>query len=259
MAKIQIGTSGYSFQDWRGVFYPRDIPDGEMLSFYAQHFPCAEINSTYYRIPHPRVFHHLTNKTPPNFEFIVKVHADVTHNRKDYDSSMMDLSEAIQPLIDERKFTGYLAQFPYSFKNSFESRKYLIHISELTGEWPLFTEFRHSGWAIPPIYDFLKQKKISYVNVDEPELPNLLPRQKVTTTDTAYFRFHGRNKEAWWDKAKGDRYDYMYSKPEIEELKQDVLTILERVKKLYLFFNNCHHGQAAQNALDMKSLFLEHE
>ena len=255
MAEIQIGTSGYSFQDWRNVFYPQDIPNGEMLSFYSQYFSCAEINSTYYRIPHPRVFQHMVHKTPPKFEFIVKVHADVTHTRKDPDRSVADLIEALQPVVEEGKFYGFLAQFPYSFKNRFESRKYLIHLSEIIGDWPIFTEFRHRSWAIPPLYDFLKQHGISYVCVDEPGLPNLIPPQCVTTTDIGYVRFHGRNKETWWNRDKGDRYDYMYSKTELEQWKQDITGILERVKKLYLFFNNCYHGQAARNAIDMKALF----
>ena len=259
MAEIQIGTSGYSFQDWRGVFYPFDIPDGNMLNFYSKHFSCAEINSTYYRIPHPRVFQHMANKTPANFDFVVKVHAEVTHKRKDPDISIADLFEAVQPLIDNGKFFGFLAQFPYSFKNNFESRKYLLHVSEQIGEWPLFLEFRHLSWDTPPIYNLLKQQKIGYVNVDEPELPNLLPPQNVTTTDIGYFRFHGRNKNTWWDRDRGNRYDYLYSKTELEQWKQRVATIIDRVKKLYLFFNNCHHGQAAQNAFDMKALFAENK
>lgn len=251
---ILIGTSGYSFQDWRGVFYPNDIPDGEMLSFYSQHFTCAEINSTYYRIPHSQVFYHMGNKTPPGFEFIVKVHADVTHARRDPDRSVVNLTGALQPLMDQGKFTGFLAQFPYSFKNRFESRKYLIHLSQLSGNWPLFVEFRHKSWASPPLYDFLRHHGIGYVNVDEPDLPNLLPPQQVATTDTGYVRFHGRNREAWWEKDKGDRYDYLYTAPELEKWKEDITGLLDRVKKIYLFFNNCYHGQAAQNALDMKAL-----
>ncbi len=68
---IRIGTSGYSFEDWRGVFYPQDIAKGKMLDFYIQHFDTVEINSTYYRIPHPLVFHRIADKTLENFEFIV--------------------------------------------------------------------------------------------------------------------------------------------------------------------------------------------
>ncbi|MFQ6673254.1 MAG: DUF72 domain-containing protein [Fidelibacterota bacterium] len=257
MNKILIGTSGYSFQDWRGPFYPHGIPDGDMLSYYCGHFPCAEINSTYYRIPHTRVFQHMVGKTPPGFEFIVKVHSQVTHAKKDPARSMADLTEVLQPLMEAEKFHGFLAQFPYAFKNRYESRKYLIQLSDMTENWPIFVEFRHRSWATAPLYDFLKQHKIGYVNVDEPQLPNLMPRQCLITTDVGYVRLHGRNRQAWWDRNKGDRYNYLYSKAELQEWKNDVTAILDRVRKMYLFFNNCYHGQAAQNALDMQHLMAE--
>ncbi|MFQ6675531.1 MAG: DUF72 domain-containing protein [Fidelibacterota bacterium] len=254
MDKIRVGTSGYSFQDWKGPFYPPGLSDGEMLPFYARHFSCVEINSTYYRIPHFRVFEHLVKKTPDDFEFMVKVHAQVTHARKDPHSSITALVQAAEPLMDSGKFTGFLAQFPYSFKNRAESRKYLADVAELAGQWPLYVEFRHKSWDTPPLYDFLKRQNVGYVNVDEPELPNLLPRQCLATTDVAYVRFHGRNRHTWWNGDRGERYDYHYSKPELEPWKRDIAGILDRVMKIYLFFNNCYHGQAAQNALEMKAL-----
>ncbi|MFQ6616723.1 MAG: DUF72 domain-containing protein [Fidelibacterota bacterium] len=257
MNKVRVGTSGYSFQDWRGPFYPAGISDGDMLSFYARHFSCVEINSTYYRIPHSRVFHHMVRKTPPGFEFTVKVHAQVTHGRNHPDRSMRELLQALKPLMDSGKFSGFLAQFPYSFKNKSESRKYLAELSSLTGDWPLYVEFRHKSWATPPLYDFLKGHTMGYVNVDEPDLPNLLPRQCLATNDVAYVRFHGRNRETWWESDAGERYDYSYSTSELEPWKRDITGILDRITKIYLFFNNCYHGQAARNALEMKSLLAE--
>lgn len=254
---ILIGTSGYSFQDWKGPFYPVDISDGEMLSFYAQRFSCVEINSTYYGIPHHRVFRHMVEKTPPQFEFTVKVNAQVTHARKQPHQSMKALNQALGPLMDSGKFSGFLAQFPYSFKNRTESRKYLADLAGLSGDWPLYVEFRHKSWATPPLYEFLRTHNMGYVNVDEPELPNLLPRQCLATTEMAYIRLHGRNRDTWWATDRGERYDYLYTASELEPWKRDVEGILERVMKIYLFFNNCYHGQAAQNALEMKSLLAE--
>tara|TARA_B100001123_G_C15343694_1_gene1036097 strand:- start:5206 stop:5511 length:306 start_codon:yes stop_codon:yes gene_type:complete len=96
---------------------------------------------------------------------------------------------------------------------------------------------------------------IGYVNMDGPALPNLFPRQNVTTTDTAYVLFHVRNSKTWWNTEKGDRYDYRYSPKQLSQWKRDIKSMLESVKKVYLFFNNCHQGQAAQNGL--KSLFGE--
>ena len=255
MTDVRIGTSGYSFQDWKGRFYPSNIPDGKMLLHYVKHFSCAEVNSTYYRIPHPKVFHHMVQKVPENFEFIIKVHSDVTHKREKPESSLDELALAIQPAVDKDMFCGYLAQFPYSFKNKQLNRQYLACLSQLTDQRPLFVEFRHVSWATPPLYDFLRKHHLHYVNVDEPALTNLLPPQTITTSETGYVRFHGRNIAAWWNKNKGDRYDYLYSQEELASWQEDLHGMFDRVKKLYLFFNNCYHGQAAQNALEMKTLF----
>ena len=98
---------------------------------------------------------------------------------------------------------------------------------------------------------------ISYVNVDGPPLPNLFPRQNVTTTDTAYVRFHERNSETWWNVEKSDWYDYLYSSKQLSQWKSDIEPMSEGVKKVFLLINNCHHGQAAQKELKMKALFGE--
>ena len=119
-------------------------------------------------------------------------------------------------------------------------------------------EFRHASWTrVSAIYDFLTSLEIGYVNVDGPPLTNLLQPQNVTTTDTGYVRFHGRNTDTWWNTDKGDRYDYDYSMAQLSQWKTDVNDMLDPVEKVYLFFNNCYHGQAAQNALQMQSLFAE--
>ena len=102
---------------------------------------------------------------------------------------MESLFTSLEPIAQSGRLKGLLAQFPYSFKNS-ESRKYVIHIRELSSDSPLFIEFRHASWtSIDAIYNFLKEMNIGYVNVDGPALPNLLPRQNMTTTDTAYVLF----------------------------------------------------------------------
>jgi len=90
---IHIGTSGYSFKDWKGAFYPTNIESGGMLSFYAQHFKVVEINSTYYAIPKPHVFERMAETTPPDFQFTVKANSRMTHERTDNESVFDQLSQ----------------------------------------------------------------------------------------------------------------------------------------------------------------------
>lgn len=244
----KIGTSGYSYKDWEGIFYPPGLPPGQKLNYYASHFNVVEVNSTYYRIPHAAVFANMGKKVPENFEFIVKTHQETTHVRKDNASSMKSLIEALTPIIEANKFYGFLAQFPYSFKNVTSNRDYLLSTKELSGEHPLFVEFRNWTWNRPEINDFLRQNNIGYVNVDQPALRGLLPAQNIATTDVAYVRFHGRNQQNWWNGTNETRYDYLYSNTELEEWVDRLVALIQNSAKTYIFFNNHPKGKAIQNA-----------
>jgi uncharacterized protein YecE (DUF72 family) len=256
-ARILIGTSGYSFADWKGVYYPEDIPNGKMLDYYAQDFRTVEVNSTYYRIPAAAVFYHMSEKTPEGFEFIVKVHQDVTHKRENPVQSLADLKEALRPLFESGKMKGYLAQFPWGFKFHPSHLQYLKIIAEECRPYPLFVEFRHIGWVRPDVYRFLLENGIGYCCVDEPRLRGLIPPQDVVTNRIGYVRFHGRNAAAWWDSSKGDRYDYRYSKEELKEWLERIRKMHRQAEKIYLFFNNCHMGHAVINAQQMAELLQQ--
>lgn len=251
--EIKIGTSGYSFDDWKGNFYPKDIQKGKMLDFYVQHFPVVEINSTYYRIPHPAVMANIEKKTPDGFEFIIKVPQDVTHKRKEIEPAVKEFRECLIPIEDAGKLKGLLAQFPYSFKFSQNGLAYIKLCAELLKPHQLFVEFRHNGWVNRDMYNYLRDNSIGYTAVDEPQLSGLLKPDMFNTTDTAYLRLHGRNGEKWWN-GGALRYDYNYSHEELREWKQKIVKMENKAKKMYIFFNNCHLGQAVKNANDMMNL-----
>ncbi len=253
--EIQIGTSGYSFEDWRGAFYPPDIEKGKMLDYYVRHFHTVEINSTYYRIPHPIVMSKIAQKTPQGFEFIVKVPQSFTHIRQNLENDRKTFLEALKPLEESNKLSGLLAQFPYSFKCNSNTLDYVCMCKEAVAPHQLFVEFRHVSWVNRTMYDRLKAEGIGYVCVDEPPLPGLLKPDLFATTDTAYIRMHGRNAEQWWNGGEL-RYDYKYSPDILQEWldKIDKMAAKGKVKKLFMFFNNCHQGKAVADAVTMKQL-----
>src|ERR1051326_1803858 len=74
---ILMGTSGFSYDDWRGFFYPEELPKRDMLAYYAQHFPAVEVNASYYQIPPPPTFFQMARKVPRGFQFVVKAHRDM--------------------------------------------------------------------------------------------------------------------------------------------------------------------------------------
>ncbi len=251
--QIRVGTSGYSFEDWWEKFYPADVEKGKMLDYYVKFFPTVEVNSTYYRIPHPAVMANMVKKAPDGFDFILKVPQSFTHRRTDLEKDHIAFRDAIRPFEESGKLSGLLAQFPYSFKFSQDSLEYLSICREMVDPNPLFVEFRHNGWVNRPMYDYLRKEHIGYVCVDEPQLPGLLNPDSFATTETGYIRLHGRNKEHWWNGGPL-RYDYSYSEEELKEWKEKVRKLAEKVKKVYVFFNNCHLGQAARNASDFMKM-----
>lgn len=251
--EIRIGTSGYSFDDWIGPFYPADIKKGKMFDYYQTRFNTVEINSTYYHIPHPAVMANIEKKSPENFEFVVKTPEAITHKRNDIGPVVDQFKECLIPMAEKGKLKGLLAQFPYSFKFSPAGKEYISQCRALLDPHPLFVEFRHNGWVNREIYDSFRKEGIGYVSVDEPQLPGLLKPDLIATTDTAYIRLHGRNGGHWWQ-GGALRYDYNYSQEELQEWKDKVEKLKGKAGKLFIFFNNCHLGQAVKNARQMMTM-----
>lgn len=253
--EIRIGTSGYSFDDWMENFYPQGTAKGKMLDYYVRHFPTVEINSTYYRIPSPMAMNTMAKKAPEGFDFIIKVPQTFTHQRMNLESDLTKYCKAVKPIEDSGKLSGLLAQFPYSFKFNQNNLDYICIINNLLSPRSLFVEFRHNSWVNRNMYDRLRNEGIGYVCVDEPPLNGLLNPDCFATTDTAYIRLHGRNAREWWN-GGALRYDYNYSKDELEEWRLKLIKLEEKkkVNKVYMFFNNCHAGHAVSNALGMNHI-----
>ncbi len=253
--KIIVGTSGYSFADWVGPFYPAGLPKGKMLDYYKDHFHAVEINSTYYGIPHPAVFYNIAKKVPDHFEFMVKTHQSFTHTRKDLKQNFAVFAEAMKPLIERGMLKGYLAQFPFAFKFSQSNLQYLLDSKDFFCDISLYVEFRHISWDSPEVYSALQENNIGFCSVDEPRLEGLFPPKAEVTTRVGYIRFHGRNAVDWWQpRPNSDRYNYSYKKEELADWIKRIDKLRERIDKVYLFFNNCHLGQAVHNAKMMMEM-----
>ena len=113
--RLSVGTCAWSFEDWRGVFYPEHLPAGERLAFYSRHFGAVEIDSTFYHAPSPAVAEHWLEITPPDFVFTAKVPREITHERKLRDSAdaLAAFLAALEPLGE--KLACVLVQLPPFF------------------------------------------------------------------------------------------------------------------------------------------------
>ncbi len=257
MMHIYVGTSGYSYEDWREHFYPRGLGKDKMLAFYACEFSFVEVNSTYYSLVRPEVFRRLAEKTPPGFIFTVKGYKSLTHerekNRAAQDAAKFCFSLA--PLQEKGKLGAVLLQFPYSFPNRPENKSYLVFLREIFKDLPVVVEFRHQSWVREDTWELLKQTGLGYVCVDEPDLKGLVKKTLVCTAPTAYVRFHGRNKEKWWRHEQPyERYDYLYTESELKEWVPGINSLAREAERVFVAFNNHYRGQAVQNAQMLKAL-----
>lgn len=244
---LRLGLSGYSYDDWTGVFYPKGLAKSDYLRYYASRFRTVELNATYYRIPPVRTFESMAARTPPGFVFIVKANQDMTHARSRERSLYRGYLEAIQPLRDAGKFDGTLLQFPFGFRNDARNRGHLAFLREQLPGMRLWAEFRHESWDRDPVLDYLRRLDVGYCAVDEPALPGLLPPRPAVTSDAGYIRFHGRNAATWWGGGH-ERYDWEYTVDELSEWLDRIREIATAADRTYLFFNNCYMGRAVNSA-----------
>ena len=255
---LYIGTSGFSYEDWVGPFYPKNTTKQDMLKIYAQRFKATEINSTYYRIPRPASFHYLQQKVPPDFKFVVKAHQEMTHSREENPAVFYDFKKSLEPLIESGKFACVLAQFPYSFYNTVPNRDYLLRFKKRMEDIPLVVEFRNAYWINREIFMILKDNNIGFCCVDQPRLKGLVPPVAEATSNLGYVRFHGRNKINWWEHEKAyQRYDYLYTEEELREWVPKIKKIAEKTTDQYIFMNNHYRAKAVKNALMLIKLLKE--
>ncbi len=265
---ILIGTSGWSYDDWVGEFYPAGLGKEKRLEFYAKHFHTTEINSTYYAFPSPAMVQSWIAKASrlQGFEFSLKMPKRVTH-----DSLLLDVEHALEfeskvlvPMRDASCLGAVLIQLsPYVmlFHNG-ERTDHLERLEALlgrldTGRLDYAVEFRHRSWLDggrlrDEVKAMLKRRNVAACAVDGPSMP-------PTVEDTArhvYVRFHGHNTDIWYKKKDGDphvnRYDYNYTEEELLPWKRRLEPLAGGTIRAY--FNNHPHANAARNAMLFESL-----
>src|SRR5690242_6634372 len=196
---IYVGTAGFTYPDWRGVFYPRGVAQRVWLEYYAERFGVVELNTTFHGIAKLAVVNGWVERTPENFTFAVKVNRALTHDRAEgnFAADAAAFVAAVTPLAEAGKLAALVAQFPPSFRATPANAAYLRQLREGLGDLPAVVEFRHTSWATDATFEQLRQLQLGYVCVDEPRLPGLMPPAVQRTGPVAYVRFHGRNAEHW--------------------------------------------------------------
>ncbi len=262
--RIYIGTSGWSYPKgkgtWTGYFYPTGKINE--LEYYSQFFNAVEINSSFYRPPNHRYVYDWARRVPEGFLFTVKLWQKFTHPRMYKEAtgeeaiiSQRDVdqfNQGIEPLARYGKLGALLAQFPPSFKNDGYGQQILDAVIRNFGQYRLVVELRHHSWSDDENTAwFLQENNVVWAQIDEPKFQSSIAAEVPLTADTAYFRFHGRNAEAWWRGDSETRYKYLYSDEEIVELANGVSAASEKAQLTFAFFNNHWQGYAPRNAVSM--------
>ncbi len=257
-SRIYVGTSGFSYSDWKGTFYPEDVKPRQFLEYYARRFPCVEINYTYYRRPSPKTMQSMASRVGPDFRFTVKAHRTITHEipgRTQLEKEMAAFAEGIAPMAEAGVLGCVLYQFPWSFRYSKENLLYVNSLGTLVPLAPAVVEFRNVSWAREDVYSALRDSGTGFCCVDEPNLRGLFPKVSLVTSRQAYVRFHGRNAAKWFNhKEAWERYDYLYTDEELMPWVEKIRDMESKAEEVYVFYNNCHRGQAALNAARMQEL-----
>jgi len=289
-SNLRIGTSGWNYPTgrgtWNGIFYPpaRQRPKGfDELRFYAEHFNTVEVNATFYGQPRPEACRSWAERTPPGFEFSIKLYQKFTHPRmyqervshvlasglgtpgdpdvvealaKPTETDLDQFRRGIDPLATSGKLGAVLAQFPPSFKDTPASRDYLTRLlAALTG-YRVAVELRHRSWSdgLMETLALLNGFRAAWVQIDEPKFAFSIRQNHLPNVDGFYYmRLHGRNAAQWWQHAKSeDRYDYLYSSEELREFSDTADAARRLVKKLYLYTNNHFSAKSVANAVMIK-------
>ena len=239
MGNLYIGTSGYTYKDWRGIFYPKGVAQKNWLSFYAERYNTVEINATFYR-PFPKsVYERWRQITPESFRFTLKGPRRITHEKKlvEIDDDLRGFLESASGL--QEKLALMLWQFPGSAHADEMLERLTAFLPLLPTTIGQVFELRHASWFDDEVYALLNRHHASFVINDS----SRFPAREVITGDLMYVRYHG----------PGALYASLYS---MEQLAVWAEKIKPRLREydVYLYFNNDYGGRALQNANELRGL-----
>jgi uncharacterized protein YecE (DUF72 family) len=188
-ANIKIGTCAWTYDDWRGVFYPEHFPAAERLEYYARHLPAVEVDSTFYHAPTAHAAAHWAEVTPPDFAFACKLPREITHEHKLRDSAelVQEFVSALAPLGE--KLWCVVAQLPPFFQPRRDESALREFVRHLPRHVRFAIEFRHADWHHPRIAHLLEEHRVAWVWNDLTSLDHQQEGAFEFLPDTADFLY----------------------------------------------------------------------
>jgi uncharacterized protein YecE (DUF72 family) len=272
-AAIRVGTCSWADEALTKYWYPKGVPPGERLPYYAEHFDTVEVDSTYYRLPVEEMVERWAERTPDGFVMHVKAFGIMTRHPVKVEQLPPDLREAapkddrgrvdrpprefraevfrrfraaLEPLRAAGKLGGLLFQFPPYVVPKEASLDYLAWAREQLEDDNMLVEFRHRSWYEDDQREetlrFLEEHGMSHVVVDAPRSggKNVPLTVQALTTPILYVRLHGRNAETWnvRGRSAAERFDYLYPEEELAEWVDPLRELSQQAAEAYVLFNN---------------------
>ncbi len=247
MARVLIGTSGWTYSSWKGRFYPEDWPSRRYLEYYAREFETTEINYSFYHLPQIATYRKWVTQVPDRFTFALKASRFITHVKR-----LLDVEDAWRTFVGNARFLGdhlgpILLQFPPSFRCDLPRLSaFLQFVSDagsFTGRTRLACEFRHPSWFKEDLYRLLSQHGAAFCIADGARYP----RYDVVTTDWVYLRFHGRSR----------MFASNYTEEELAVEAGTIARFWQDGLDVCVYFNNDAEGYAVNNARTLRGLVAE--
>jgi len=259
---IRFGPAGWSYDDWNGIVYPTHRPHGfHEAEYLANFFDAIEINTSFYHPPRAEVARSWVRRVRhnPNFRFTAKLWQRFTHERAAGPQDEKVFKEGIEPLREAGLLGALLMQFPWSFKESEESREYLGALVAQFSDYPLVLEVRHASWNKPEVYRMLQELGVGFCNIDQPVIGRSIRPSQRSTSPVGYVRLHGRNYRHWFTSSEHpeERYDYLYNMDELNDWAERIRHVAEAVEATFVITNNHFRGQAVTNALQLISIIRD--
>ena len=285
--RILIGTASWSDPGFVDRWYPKKMPAGDRLGWYAQQFELVEVNSTFYSVPEPRMVERWCAVTPDDFTFDVKLHQFFSfhstpakllppdlQSRAETDAKgkvkpTPDMQEALLKaflrstaiLSSAGKMGVLLLQLSPAFSPRKHQLSELQSLIEMLRGYELAIEFRNRNWAIgdqlQSTIDFVRKHDAIFVSVDAPASDHftVMPSDvdEVTNPNVAYLRLHGRNAKAYiTGKTVAARFDYDYNDKEIAEVAERSRKLARQAREVHAIFNNNNLDYAPRAALRLR-------
>src|SRR5882724_772151 len=275
--KIRVGTAGWSYKDWDGIFYPSGMNHRKMhpLEYLARFFDTTEINTSFYgplKAELAKLWCRKVAAVNPGFLFTAKLYRAFTHSPiavmeptsaatiRPTDEDEARTREGLDVLANEGRLGVLLIQFPVSFKNTSLNREYLDRLLRQFIEYPRVVEVRDSSWNNPETLAAFAQKSVAFCNIDQPVLGRSLAPTEHVTGSIGYVRLHGRNYDRWFvdqgfdSDNRNERYNYLYNEKELEGWKERIENVAARAETTYVITNNHFESKAGVNALELKAM-----